>query len=403
MRVTIAGYGAGDSSGCLPEVQRAIDAAGLVLGAARLLQGAGVTLCSGRGVAAVRAEEIAAQINAAQTDCDSACVLMSGDSGFYSGARLLLPLLDGHTVTVLPGISSVQTLAAALRRPWQGWRLCSAHGIDCNVAHEVSRHAECFFLTGGAQTPDALCQTLVQSGFGALNAVVGSDLGGIDQQLTGGRVEELAQRQFSPLSVLLVDNPAPRRRAGLGLPDTAFVRGAVPMTKSEVRAVILSKLRLSGDDIVFDVGAGTGSVAIEAALILDTGRVYAIEQKAEGCRLIAENAKRLGAFNLACIEGVAPDALQALPTPDAAFIGGNGGRLREIAALLLQKNPRLRLVVAAVTLETLTEAVALFNELKLPYTETVQVAVSRAEPLGRYHLMAAQNPVYIISGGGGHD
>lgn len=404
MRVIIAGYGTGDSEGCLPEVRRAIEAAGLVLGAPRLLQAAGIPLFNGRGVAAVSAAEIAAAINAAQADFDSACVLMSGDSGFYSGTRRLLPLLAGHEVTVLPGISSVQALAAALRRPWQGWRLCSAHGADCNVSHEVSRHAECFFLTGGAQTPDTLCQALVDSGFGALSAFVGSDLGGVNQRLVGGSVEELAWRQFPPLSVLLVDNPVPRRRAGFGLPDTAFARGdKIPMTKSEARAVILSKLWLSGDDIVFDVGAGTGSVAIEAALILDSGHVYAVEQKAEGCRLINENAKRLGAFNLTCVAGVAPDALQALPAPDAAFIGGSDGRLREIAALLLEKNPRLRLVVAAVTLETLTEAVALFNELKLSDTETVQVSVSRAEPLGRYHLMAAQNPVYIISGGGGHD
>ncbi len=398
MRVTIAGYGTG-AGDCLPETQRVLNAAGLVLGAPRLLERAGVA--PPRGVAAVSASELAVAINAAQAD--SVCVLMSGDSGFYSGTRLLLPLLTGHEVLVLPGISSVQALSAALQMPWQGWRLCSAHGIDCNVAHEVSRHAECFFLTGGEQTPDALCQTLTDCGFGTLNAFVGSDLGSVDQRLAKGTVAELARRRFSPLSVLLVQNPAPRKRVGFGLPDTAFVRGNIPMTKSEARVVALSKLRLSSSDIVFDIGAGTGSVAVEAAMLLDTGRVYAIEQKAEGCRLITENAQKLGAFNLTCIEGVAPDALRPLPAPDAAFIGGSGGRLREIAALLLDKNPQVCLVVAAVTLETIAEAVGLFNELNLPNTETVQVAVSRAEPLGRYHLMAAQNPVYMISGGGGYD
>lgn len=398
MRVTIAGCGTGDKD-CLPETRRALDTAGLVLGAPRLLESVGVA--PPRGVAAVSAAELAAAINAAQVD--SACVLMSGDSGFYSGTRLLLPLLGGHEVAVLPGISSVQAFSAALQMPWQGWQLCSAHGADCNVAHEVSRHAECFFLTGGAQTPDTLCQTLAGCGFGALNAFVGSDLGGINQRLAQGTVAELAQRRFSPLSVLLVQNPTPRKWLGFGLPDTAFVRGNIPMTKSEVRAVVLSKLRLSGGDIVFDIGAGTGSVAVEAALLLDTGRVYAIEQRAEGCRLITENARKLGAFNLTCIEGVAPGALRSLPAPDAAFIGGSGGRLREITALLLDKNPRVRLVVAAVTLETIAEAVGLFSTLDLPNTETVQVAVSRAEPLRRYHLMAAQNPVYIISGGGSYD
>ena len=399
MKVTIAGYGTGNKQSCLPEVQRILDAAELVLGAPRLLKSAHII--APRGVAAINAEEIVAAINASHVD--SACVLMSGDSGFYSGTKRLLPLLTEHDVTVLPGVSSVQAFSAALQIPWQGWRLCSAHGVDCNAAHEVSRHADCFFLTGGVQTPDALCRTLAENGFGALNAVVGSDLGGEEQQIIRGTAEALAQRRFSPLSVLLVQNPAPRIRVGFGLPDTAFTRGNIPMTKSEVRAVALSKLRLCGQDIVYDIGSGTGSVAVEAALALDTGRVYAIEQKPEGCRLTQENARRLGAFNLICIEGTAPDALRTLPAPDAAFIGGSAGRLREIIALLRDKNPNVRLVVTAVTLETITEATGLFSELNLPNSEVVQIAVSRSEPLGRYHILAAQNPVYIISGGGQGD
>lgn len=399
MKVTIAGYGTGNKQGCLPEVQRILDAAGLVLGAPRLLKSAHII--APRGVAAINAEEIAAAINASHVD--SVCVLMSGDSGFYSGTKRLLPLLTEHDVTVLPGVSSVQAFSAALQIPWQAWRLCSAHGVDCNAAHEVSRHAECFFLTGGTQTPDTLCHKLAEDDFGMLNAFVGSDLGGEEQQIISGTVEELAKRQFSPLSVLLVQNPAPRIRIGFGLPDTAFIRGNIPMTKSEVRAVALSKLRLCGQDIVYDIGSGTGSVAVEAALALDTGRVYAIEQKPEGCRLTQENARRLGVFNLTCIEGTAPDALQTLPAPDAAFIGGSAGRLREIIALLRDKNPNVRLVVTAVTLETIAEATGLFSELNLPNSEVVQIAVSRSEPLGRYHILAAQNPVYIISGGGQSD
>lgn len=394
MKVTIAGYGAGQS--CLPETRRALDRAGLVLGAPRLLKDAAVA--PPRGVAAINPEAIADTIDA--SNAESACVLMSGDSGFYSGTKRLLPLLTRHDVTVLPGISSVQALSAVLKTPWQDWRLCSAHGVVCNAAHEVSRHSDCFFLTGGEQTPDALCRTLDACGFGKLHAVAGSDLGGIQQQIVEGTVGELARRTFSPLSVLLVQNPAPRTRVSFGLPDTAFVRGDIPMTKSEVRTVALSKLRLCSGDVVYDIGAGTGSVAVEAALALDTGRVYAIEQKAEGCRLIAENAGRLGAFNLVCVEGAAPDALRALPVPNAAFIGGSGGWLRGIIALLLEKNPHVRLVVTAVTLETLSEAVGLLKEYNISDAEVVQVAVSRAEPLGHYHMMRAQNPVYIISGGG---
>jgi precorrin-6Y C5,15-methyltransferase (decarboxylating) CbiT subunit len=120
------------------------------------------------------------------------------------------------------------------------------------------------------------------------------------------------------------------------------------MTKSEVRSVVLSKLRLRENDIVYDIGAGTGSVSVEAALIARSGHVYAFEREAEGCRLIRENALKLGASNLTVIEGSVPDTLNGLPVPDAVFIGGSGGSLDEIGESLLHSNPRLRLVVSAV-------------------------------------------------------
>lgn len=149
MRVTIAGYGTGVRQGCLPDVQRALDAAGLVLGAPRLLDSAGIA--PPRGIAAVNAGEIAAAINAAQAG--SACVLMSGDSGFYSGARLLLPLLTGHEVTVLPGISSVQALSAALQMPWQGWRLCWRMGLTAMRRTRSRAMPSAFFSPAARRRP----------------------------------------------------------------------------------------------------------------------------------------------------------------------------------------------------------------------------------------------------------
>lgn len=397
MKVTIIGFGMGKKEYCLPMAQKAIDSAQLIIGAPRLLDG--LNISAPRGVAATRAEEIKSLIEASHAKC--VCVLMSGDSGFYSGTKKLLPLLKDYDLTVLPGISSVQQFAAELQISWQGWHFCTAHGVGCNAAFEVANNAESFFLTGGEQSPTALCSQLLQCGFGELQAAVGSDLGSEQQKIVKGSVAELAEKDFSPLSVLLVKNPAPHRRVSFGLSDEDFVRGNIPMTKSEVRAVVLSKLRLRSDDVVLDIGAGTGSVAVEAALLLTKGMVYAIEQKAEGCRLITDNANRLGAYNLTCVEGKAPDVLHDLPRPDAAFIGGSGGRLRYILLLLLKKNPDVRVVITAVTLETISEAVQLLKELSISNAEVVQLSVSRAQLLGEYHLMTAQNPIYIISGGGG--
>lgn len=401
MKITIIGAGGG-GPGCLTgAAQQALEEADLYIGAERLLAALPATYAAPRR-AAVAAEEIVALI-AAQPQHSRICVLMSGDPGFYSGAARLLPGLQGHEVEILPGVSSMQLLAARLQRSWQDWRLISAHGRDCQAAALVRDHEQTFFLTGGAQSAAAVCRDLCDAGVGDCRATVGENLGAANERLISGTVAGLAEQSFAPLSVLLVDNPAPRLFASCGLADAEFLRGETPMTKSEIRAVILSKLRLRRHDIVFDVGAGSGSVAVEAALLVADGAVYAIEREEAGCRLIEQNTRRLAATNVRVIAGEAPAALAGLPAPNAAFIGGSGGRLREIVQELLRLNPGLRLVISAVTLETLAEAGACLAELAFTQVEIVQVAVSRAKEVGAYHLLAAQNPVFIISGVGKHD
>jgi precorrin-6Y C5,15-methyltransferase (decarboxylating) len=327
---------------------------------------------------------------------------MSGDTGFYSGTKKLLEKLEGRDVTVLPGISSVQYLAARLCRSWQDWKLVSAHGKDINPAAIVRGHAETFFLTGGVLTVPAICKQLSDAGFDGL-VTVGERLGSDREAVRSGTAAEFSALECDKLAVLLVDNPSPRLCISYGLPDEAFTRGSVPMTKSEVRSVILSKLRLMPSDVFFDVGAGTGSVSVEAALLLRNGHVWAFEREAEGCDLIRENAMKLHAANLTCIEGEAPEAFESCPVPNAAFIGGSGGRLEEILKALLKVNPKMRLVVSAVTLETLAEAARAFEHLPIVNTEIVQLSVSHARPVGGYHLMTAQNPVFVFSGEGGHE
>lgn len=187
--------------------------------------------------------------------------------------------------------------------------------------------------------------------------------------------------------------------------DSVFIRGSLPMTKSEVRAVSLSKLELTRGAVFWDVGAGTGSVAVEAAVLLaqmgaeGSSAVYAIEKEAEGIRLIRQNQERLipefEMFYLA--EGRAPEILEQLPPPSHVFIGGSGGGLKSIVQTVLQKNPKARIVLNTVTAETLMECMELIREFKFPEYEIVQVAVSRMERAGKYHLQKAQNPVYVIT------
>ena len=172
------------------------------------------------------------------------------------------------------------------------------------------------------------------------------------------------------------------------------------MTKQEVRAVALAKLRLTATDTVWDVGAGTGSVSIEAALVARAGSVWAVERNATGVRLIRENADAFGCGNVNAVPGVAPEALAKLPVPDAVFVGGSAGELPSIVEAALEKNSQVRLCVPCVTVETLTEACALLSGSRFKGFEACQVSAARAEAVGSHHLMKAQNPVFLVSARG---
>ena len=187
-----------------------------------------------------------------------------------------------------------------------------------------------------------------------------------------------------------------------GLEDEAFLRDKVPMTKSEVRSISLSKLQLTEDAVVYDVGAGTGSVSIEIALQAAEGEVYAIEKKEEAAALLEKNKRKFAADHLHIIRGLAPEALADLPAPTHVFIGGSSGNLKEILEAVLAKNPHVRIVINAIALETVAEALDCLKTLPVKETDVAAVSVAKAKELGRYHMMMGQNPVYVISCTGGN-
>ena len=220
----------------------------------------------------------------------------------------------------------------------------------------------------------------------------------IQSRLSKEKMKECIHYEGNPLAVLYIENPeADKTVLTHGIPDDAFVRGKTPMTKEEVRSVSLSKMRVCRDSVIYDIGAGTGSVAVEAALQADMGHVYAVEMKEESAQLIEKNRRKFGADNLTIIRGMAPEALKELPAPDIVFIGGSKGHLNEIIETVCQKNPKARIVINAITLETLSEAVACCQNKKHLDDEIVQVQISKSDKIGNYHMMKGQNPVYIIS------
>ncbi|MBE6908501.1 MAG: precorrin-6y C5,15-methyltransferase (decarboxylating) subunit CbiE [Ruminococcaceae bacterium] len=395
VRVTFLGVGGGNPDQMSPEALAAIRRAELIVGAQRLLDAVPLRPDQ-RVLASIRSEEIAEALS--RDGAREACVVFSGDTGFYSGARTLLPLLtaQGAECSFVPGLSSVQLLAARLRRPWQDWTLCSAHGTQCDAIAAVLRGRPTFFLTGGAQTPASICAELAETGLGDLRVTVGENLSYEQERVVETTVSVCAGMTFAPLSVLLVEAAALPERTPGGIPDDAFERGDVPMTKQEVRAVVRSKLGVRSGDILWDVGAGTGSVSIELALTAREGRVYAIECGEEACALIERNKRRFGAWNLHLARGTAPEALAGLPAPDAMFVGGSKGALRGIVAAALERNPAVRLCISAIAVETLSAALALCTEMKLE-AEVTQLSVSRTAVAGGLHLLKANNPIFLIT------
>lgn len=399
MLVTLVGLGCGTAATMTAEGQEALRQADCVIGAGRLLAALPEDL-GGQRREAVRPAEILEILTAC--GAERPCVVYSGDTGFYSGARTLLPLLEarGIPARVLPGISSVQLLAARLGRPWQEWKLCSAHGTACDPVTAVMEDRPAFFLTGGALGPGELCRQLAEAGLGELPVTVGEELSYPQERIVKGTAAELAGRKFAPLSVLLAEaapRPFPPRTAGFS--DEAFLRDKVPMTKQEVRAALLGKLAVRPEDTVWDVGAGTGSVSVELARAAHRGRVFAVECQAEACGLIRRNRERFGAWNLHLKEGRAPEVLEALPAPDAVFVGGSRGELAPILDIIFSKNPAARVCISAIALETLSAAVAAMTARGL-CPEVAQIGVSRAKEAGALHLLMANNPVFLITGGG---
>ncbi len=406
-KVSIVGMGPGNEALMTRAAVDAVAGADLIVGARRLLESVARDDC--RKVAAVASKDVLAAL--AQDGWNQAVVALSGDVGMFSGARGLAARireeLGDVEVATVPGISSMQCLAAALERPWQGWRFVSAHGVGCDIVRLARACDELFLVTGGENTVDVLCARLTEAGLGAARVSVGERLGYPEQRVVVSTAAELASTTFDQLSVMLVEAGAAAVKpevewpwATCGIPDDLFVRGKVPMTKQEIRAAALSKLRVAAGDVVWDIGAGTGSVSIECALLAREGQVVAVERNAEAVELIHTNARRFGLNNLQVVEGAAPAALEELPAADAVFVGGSAGTLAQVLEAARARNPRVRVCVSAVTLETLSRATELLAGEAWEGFEAAMVQASRADAVGSYHLMRAQNPVFLVSARG---
>lgn len=329
-------------------------------------------------------------------------IAYSGDVGFYSGAKKLSEMLaEEYDTEMICGISSVVYFASKIKKSWDDAKLVSIHGTNQNLVNEIIHNKKTFSLLGGKESVQEVCKSLIKYDLGNAEVYIGENLSYPNEKIYSGHAKDFVDSIFNELSVIFVINDKfKKRKSYCRLRDEDFIRGKVPMTKEEIRTLSVTKLELEEDSVVYDVGAGTGSVSIEMALNT-RGNVYAIEKNPEGIELININKKKFKTSNLKIVEGVAPDAMRDLPTPTHAFIGGSSGNLREIINDLLDKNPNVRIVINAITLETIFEAMECIKEFSLEDVDITQASISKSRKLGKYNLMTGQNPIYVISCKGG--
>ena len=332
-----------------------------------------------------------------KTDAEKIAILVSGDVGFYSAAEKLVDVLKDYDPNLISGISSVSYFFAKCSLPWKDANLISCHGLDTNIVSSVRRNRYTFALTG-KNIPE-LQKELVKYGFGDLKVWIGENLGSDEESIQESKISDLEGMEFSSLTVLIIENPDFDSRIRTGIPDEEFIRGKVPMTKSEVRAVCLSKLSLSPSDTAYDIGCGTGSVTIEMAFSAYDGKVYAFDKNEEAISLLEQNCQKFHLDNVEAICGLAPECLKDLPVPDVAFIGGSSGNMDEIVSYLYGINSKIKLVITAVTLENAMAALDSLKNIGIS-GDIVQVAVSKGRGIGDLHMLIAQNPIFIISGSG---
>ena len=423
-RISLVGIGMGTEDGVTVRVQQIIRSCDCLIGAQRMLDCA-QRICAqavknadtGKvremqktpGQKAVLVEYRPAEIISyieGHPEFRHITVLLSGDTGFYSGAKKLASeiweQMKGCRVEMIPGISSVVYLAARLETSWEDAALVSLHGKDAAFISTVDRNRKTFLLLGSAGSGEKVLERLLEYGMDHVTVHVGSRLSYEEEKIISGKPSELTGNDLEGLCTVLIENPRPLERTDPHVSDEEFIRGKVPMTKEEVRAVSIARLRLTKDAVVWDVGAGTGSVSVEAARCGNRIRVYAVEKNPEALELILANRRRFRADGIRIIAGEAPEVLKTLEAPTHLFVGGSSGNLKEILSCAVEKNDQVRIVINAISLETVKEVMEAVEEGLLKHPEITQISVSRSRELGRYHMMTGQNPVYIISAGGIH-
>lgn len=419
-KIILSGIGMGNTDGMTREAYHAFEEAEVIFGAERMLEN-----LPGKGIKVpyYRADDIISYL-IEHPQYTKVAAAFSGDSGFYSGAQSMKKALEEANekgilkseTTILPGISSVSALAARLGVSWNDAVLASIHGRRANVVNLVRKNTKVFLLLSGKNDFEMLVNKFREAGINHVKISAGYRLSYPEEKLFTFYLDEFETKLFDlqegVYTCLIENEDCEEQILTPGIDDEIFSRTKVPMTKNEVRVLSISRLELTKNAVVYDVGSGTGSVSIECARLSPDIFVFAIEQKEEAANLTKENAVRLGLSDqIVVINKKAPEGFEELPTPTHVFIGGSSGALSDILSaiqkkLIVKENTKgktdkaskgVRVVINAVSLETIAQITKLIQTYPVKHVQLTQIQASRAHKLGSYNLMQAQNPVLIAS------
>lgn len=336
---------------------------------------------------------------------DDIVVLASGDPNLYGITAYLLKNFGKDAITISPAVSSMQWAFALIKETWEDAEIVSAHGRGMeDVQRAVLVRDKVGIFTDDKNTPDKIAMALLNGGVGERKTFVCEGLGTDNPKLTEGSLAEISQKRFSAMNVMVLMKEKEQDSHGriysktIGIPDFQFAHREGMITKAEVRAISLSKLRPDRGNTIWDVGAGCGSVSIEAEPFVSPGKVFAIEKDEKQFGFLKKNISKFAAVNVEPVNGDAPDVLKSLPAPDAVFVGGSSGQMRDILEYIDSRlRPGGRIVANLVTIENFSEFVTFMKDFGYIF-EITTASVSRSKELSGKHFMVAANPVSIIMG-----
>ena len=366
-----------------------------------------------------------------------AVVLATGDPNFFGIADFIIKKIGRELVEIIPNVSAMQEAFARIKENWNDARFLSVHGRNAvrssesgvrskNLVTDIVDELVCYekvgIFTDPENTPARIAKALLNKDIDNYKAYVCEDLGTEQERVTAGSLKQIIKKRFSPLNVMVLirsqesgvrsqrerlRTPNSELRTLFGIPDSSFSHSNGMITKEEIRVIAISKLKLKNNSIVWDIGAGCGSISIEAALLARKGKIFAIEKEKSRVIHIEKNKKRFAISNLEIIHRNAPDCLKELPLPDAVFIGGGGEDIGKILAVCSKKlTVRGRIVVNAITLDTLKTATDFFKKANWD-TETVSVNIAKTKlvpaslkqgDIAKLQLFNAYNPIFITIG-----